>query len=155
MGEQKLREQQLFIEICTFKGMNQYKNLRIWQNAMDLVVRVYAVTHDFPDSEKYGLISQLRRCAVSIPSNIAEGARRNGQKEFYHFLGIAKGSLAELETQLEISFRLKFKLDEDYDKLLSQTDSLGRMISKLQSSIKASDYPNISESPEFYQIAED
>lgn len=130
--------------------MNQYKNLRIWQKAMDLVIEVYLLTSGFPDSEKYGLINQMRRCAVSIPSNIAEGARRNGKSEFHHFLGIAKGSLAELETQIEISSRLNFKKDVDYEKLLAETDSLGRMISKLQSSIKSSGSSNISEPPGFY-----
>jgi len=135
--------------------MNQYRNLRVWQQSMDLVEAVYELTDSFPDSEKFGLISQMRRSAVSIPSNIAEGARRNGHREFHHFLGIAKGSLAELETQLEISSRLKFKLDGDYEALLTLSDSLGRMISKLQSSIKASDYPNISEAPEFYKRGDD
>ncbi len=130
--------------------MNNYKELRVWQQAMDLVVKIYELTSGFPESEKFGLIGQMRRSAVSIPSNIAEGSRRNSQKEFYHFLGIAKGSLAEMETQVEIAEKLKFETASDYASILSSCDSLGRMISKLQYSIKKSDKSNFSEPTEFY-----
>ncbi len=86
--------------------IHSYKDLIVWQRAMELVVELYALSEQFPRSELYGLISQMRRAAVSIPSNIAEGRRRGGQKEYRQFLLIAYGSGAELETQLEIVRRL-------------------------------------------------
>lgn len=81
---------------------------------MDLVVDIYTLTKEFPDSERYGLASQIQRAAVSIPSNIAEGAGRNGSKVFIQFLYISLGSLAEVETQLEIAKRLKYAKDTDF-----------------------------------------
>lgn len=87
--------------------MAHYRQLTVWQKGMDLLVAVYTYTQDFPASEMYGLTSQMRRAAVSIPSNIAEGSRRRG-KDGRHFLHIAYGSGSELETQLEASRRLKF-----------------------------------------------
>ena len=125
--------------------MHNYRDLRVWGKAMDLVLMTYELTKHFPDSERYGLVSQLNRSAVSIASNIAEGAGRNGPKEFYQFLGIANGSLAELETQLEIAKRLKFKSDHDYEKLFTLSAYVGRMITKLQYSIKNSKYKSVSE----------
>jgi four helix bundle protein len=86
--------------------MNQYKNLKVWQKAFDLVADVYVITDKFPDREKFALTSQINRCAVSIVSNIAEGAGRNSRKEFNNFLGITLGSTCELETQLMIANRL-------------------------------------------------
>ena len=88
--------------------MKYHKDLHVWQKAMDLVERVYLLTKKFPDEEKYGLISQIRRAAVSVPSNIAEGAGRNGTREFTQFLYIALGSLSELETQIDIASRLNY-----------------------------------------------
>ncbi len=84
-----------------------HKDLKVWQKSMDLVVTIYQVSSNFPSEEKYGLISQMRRSAVSIPSNISEGAARNSTKEYIRFLYIALGSLSELETQLMIANRLK------------------------------------------------
>lgn len=86
--------------------IHTYKDLIVWQKAMDLVVAVYTFTEDFPKEELYGLTSQMRRCAVSIPSNIAEGRYRSTKKDFVNFLRIAYSSGAELETQVEISARL-------------------------------------------------
>ena len=80
-----------------------HKKLDVWKYSMDLVVHVYKITSNFPKSEVYGLTSQMRRCAVSVPSNIAEGAARNSNKEYNRFLAIALGSLSELETQLLIA----------------------------------------------------
>jgi len=80
-----------------------YRDLIAWQKAMDLVAHVYYITKSFPDEEKFGLVSQMRRCAVSVPSNIAEGQSRNSKGEFIQFLGIARGSIAELTTQILIS----------------------------------------------------
>jgi four helix bundle protein len=89
-----------------------YRELLAWQEAMKLAVMVYHVTWRFPREEIYGLTAQIRKSAVSIPSNIAEGAARNSTREFYHFLGISAGSLAEVETQLELAARLEYaKLD--------------------------------------------
>src|SRR3989338_6813764 len=88
--------------------INDYKKLQVWGKAMDLVIAVYDVTKRFPSDEKFGITSQIRRAAVSIPSNIAEGKLRGGDVEFRRFLFIAFGSGGELETQLEIALRLKF-----------------------------------------------
>ncbi|MGK0286095.1 MAG: four helix bundle protein [Salibacteraceae bacterium] len=85
-----------------------HKDLEVWKRSIDLVVSIYDLTKVFPDGEKYGLTSQMRRAAVSIPSNISEGAGRSSTKEFIRFLDIATGSLSELETQLIIVIRLGF-----------------------------------------------
>ena len=96
-------------EIFTEKAnIKTHKDLDVWKKSMDLVEEVYRFTQGFPDREKYGLINQARRCAVSVSSNIAEGAARNTDKEFVQFCYIALGSLAELETQLLIAERLKY-----------------------------------------------
>jgi four helix bundle protein len=88
--------------------MYNYKNLFVWEKSMALVEKVYEVSNKFPEEEKYGLKSQMRLCALSIPNNIAEGSGRKSQKEFKLFLGLAKGSLNEMEIQLELSVRLGF-----------------------------------------------
>lgn len=85
--------------------MRPHYKLEAWKNAMNLVDEIYEATSDFPAEEKFGLVSQMRRSAVSVPSNIAEGAARNSDAEFAHHLNIAKGSLSELETQVIISKR--------------------------------------------------
>jgi four helix bundle protein len=85
-----------------------YRDLNVWQNGMDLVEDVYKIAANFPKEEKYGLTSQVRRCAVSIPSNIAEGFMRQSTKEYIQFLYISLGSLGELDTQMEIAVRLSF-----------------------------------------------
>lgn len=85
-----------------------HENLDAWKFAMQLTKAVYQMTTDFPVEERYGLAQQMRRAAVSIPSNIAEGAGRNGTKEFLNFIGISRGSLAELETQLQLAVMLGF-----------------------------------------------
>ncbi len=90
-----------------------HKDLDVWKKSMDLVVRVYQITQLFPDTEKYGLASQMRRAAISIPSNIAEGAARKGDKELMQFLYISIGSLSELETQYLIAIRLEFVIKEE------------------------------------------
>jgi four helix bundle protein len=113
--------------------MHNYKNLKIWLEAMDLVTEIYSITSDFPDTEKYGLINQLRRASISIPSNIAEGTSRPSQKEFKHFLHIALGSSFEVTTQIELSFRLNFITEEIRNHLLDINDLLQR---KIQSFLK-------------------
>ena len=85
-----------------------HEQLEAWRFAMQLVKAVYQLTADFPIEERYGLAQQMRRAAVSIPSNLAEGSGRNGTKEYLHFIGIARGSLAELETQMQLSVMLDF-----------------------------------------------
>lgn len=91
-----------------------HKELDVWKKSMDLVESVYKLTQQFPEAEKFGLTSQMRRSAVSIPSNIAEGAARKGDKELTHFIYIAIGSLSELETQYLIALRLQFIAKEAY-----------------------------------------
>ena len=99
--------------------MNNYKELKVWQKSVDLAVKIYEATKDFPREEIYGLTSQIRRSAVSIPSNIAEGAGRNTKKDFNNFLGISNGSSCELDTQLIIANRVSF-LDSTIFEMLQQ-----------------------------------
>jgi four helix bundle protein len=107
--------------------MHNLKELKIWHKAIDLTVEVYKATASFPSEEKFGLISQSRRSAVSIPSNIAEGAGRNSNKEFINFLGIANGSSYELQTQLVIANKLSLLNDDLLDSLLKQIDEVQKM----------------------------
>ena len=88
--------------------LKSYKELQVWKVSMDFVVEIYKLTDKFPSSELYGLTNQIRRSSVSIPSNLAEGSGRKNTKEYIHFLYISKGSLSEVETQLEISNRLGY-----------------------------------------------
>ncbi|MCX2679752.1 four helix bundle protein [Galbibacter sp. EGI 63066] len=113
--------------------INSHKDLKVWQESMDLVEKTYKLTATFPSYEQYGLTVQMRRCAISIPSNIAEGSGRKGSKELVRFLYIAMGSLSELETQIEISYRLKYT--EDVTELDNQVIYIRRMLSKLIKSI--------------------
>lgn len=107
--------------------MHNLKELKIWNKAIDLSVDVYKATALFPTDERFGLTGQSRRAAVSIPSNIAEGAGRNSKKEFTNFLGIANGSSYELQTQLIISNKLNLLNDDILDNLLKQIDELQKM----------------------------
>ena len=113
-----------------------YQDLEVWQKAMDLVVICYQMTKRFPKSEIYGLASQLQRAAISVPANIAEGRQRQSSKEFLHPLSIAYGSLAEVETHVQIAGRLSY-IDEDrIDKVLNKTAEIGRMLNGLRKSIR-------------------
>jgi len=107
--------------------MHNLKELKIWNKAIDLTVDVYKATANFPSEERYGLTSQSRRSAVSIPSNIAEGAGRNSNREFNNFLGIANGSSYELQTQLVISNKLNLLSNDTLDDLLKQIDEVQKM----------------------------
>ena len=107
--------------------MHNLKELKIWNKSIDLAVAVYKATVSFPPDERFGLISQSRRAAVSISSNIAEGAGRNSKKEFCNFLGIANGSSYELQTQMVISNKLNLLSDELLNDLLKQIDELQKM----------------------------
>lgn len=105
-----------------------HKKLEVWKQAMLLVQLIYKSTNNFPESERFGLSSQMRRAAVSIPSNIAEGAARDGIKEFKHFLNISQGSLSELDTQVEIALILNY-LDQKTSKdLLHRIEAISKMI---------------------------
>lgn len=103
---------------------------------MELTEKVYRLTKDFPKREDYGLSQQLRRAAVSVPSNIAEGAYRNSNKEFNYFLGIAGGSAGEVYTQVEIAKRLGYVNDHDTEHVLDEADAVKRMIYNLQKQLK-------------------
>lgn len=111
--------------------MVDYKSLDVWQKARMIVKEIYAISETFPPEEKYGLTSQIRRAAVSVPSNIAEGYNRHSSKDFVHFLRIAKGSAAETETQLILAKDVSLVTDEKAEPLLVEIDKLIRMISSL------------------------
>ena len=115
--------------------MNNYKELIVWQKSMSLVESVYMATSSFPEEEKFGLTNQIRRSAVSIPSNIAEGAGRNSNKEFRHFLGIANGSLNELTTQLELANRLRFVPKDKNEAALNLGDEIQKMLYSLMNKL--------------------
>jgi len=107
--------------------VRSFRDLNVWQRAMELTLAIYHLTQGFPASETYGLTRQLRRCAVSIPSNIAEGRGRSNAREFGQFLGIARASNCELQTQVEIARRLGY----GDSKQLDQTESLSREVGKM------------------------
>jgi four helix bundle protein len=111
--------------------MKSYRDLKVWQEAMALVVRIYAVTDAFPAQERYGLAQQMRRAAVSIPSNVAEGYGRQTSRQRYNFLENALGSTFELETQVELSKQLRFVSDEDSAQLSDTIAKLGRGLTSL------------------------
>ena len=114
--------------------IQSYRDLRVWQLGMDLTVELYEQTKSFPADERYGLTSQIRRAASSIPANIAEGYAR-GRKEYRQFLKIAAGSLTELETHMMIAQRVGILRNEDLARLLVNTEQLGRMLTKLRLSL--------------------
>lgn len=115
--------------------MHNIKELKIWAKAIDLAMKIYDVSSKFPSDERFGLISQIRRCAISIPSNISEGAGRNTKGEFKQFLGIANGSCYELQTQIVIAQKLGFINDVDCGNILDNIDELQKMNYKLQSAL--------------------
>ena len=106
--------------------MKDHKDLDVWKQSMVLVEDIYALTKNFPSDEKYGLSSQIKRAVVSVPSNIAEGAGRKGDREFIQFLYIAMGSLSELETQLILANRLQFT--NSVESYLSQIEKIKKML---------------------------
>jgi four helix bundle protein len=117
--------------------VRSYRDLIVWQLGMALAKKIYTSTESFPKSELYGLVSQLRRCSVSVPSNIAEGHARDSTKEYLHHLSIAMGSVAELETQLMLANELGYLPKSGLDDLLAIADDLGRRLRGLQKSIRA------------------
>lgn len=116
-------------------AVNSFRDLRVWQAGIDLVERVYNLTRNFPAEETYGLRIQMRRASVSIPSNIAEGHTRAHRKEFLNHLSIAQGSLAELQTQLEIAGRLNYVSRESVPEFDEITSSLAKQLNALRSAL--------------------
>ena len=116
-------------------GIRSYRDLHVWQRAVELVEEVYRVSASFPDQEKYGLTSQIRRAAVSVPSNIAEGYGRRRTGHYLHHLAIANGSLKEVETQLIIAGRLNFIEKEQAQLAWSLLQDTGKMLTSLTRSL--------------------
>ena len=119
--------------------IKSFRDLRVWQESIGLVKDIYSITSQFPDEEKFGLVTQMRRSAVSIPSNIAEGAGRGSQREFAQFLVIARGSLSELETQLIIAKELNYLSDIAgiENRMQSIFQLLGGLLSKVRKKVAA------------------
>ena len=115
--------------------VQSFRDLRVWQSGMELVVGVYELTRTMPKSEIYGLSSQLQRAAVSVPANIAEGHTRSSLKEYLHFLSVARSSLAEVETYLELAQRLSYMPAERARPLLDLTTSTHRQLNALRTSL--------------------
>jgi len=111
-----------------------HRDLRVWQSAMLLVEDIYRLTSTFPREEQFGLTSQMRRAAVSVPSNIAEGSARSGTKELLYFLGVATGSLAELDTQFDLALRLKYC--SEIASIKSRLDEVSALTLALMKSLK-------------------
>jgi len=121
--------------------VRHYQELIVWQKAMDLVMLVYAATNSFPQKEVFGLTNQLRRAAVSIPSNIAEGQGRKTTRDFFHYLSISNGSLQELETQVILASRLNYLDEDQQSEILDRSAEVGRLINGLVKSLSKDD-PN-------------
>jgi four helix bundle protein len=117
-------------------GVRNFRDLRVWQQGLLLAQQVYEATADFPQGEAYGLCSQMRRAAVSVPSNIAEGHARCSPAEFKRFLSIVLGSLAELETQAELATAMGFLTREAADRLIMSLLSITRQIHRLRKAIR-------------------
>lgn len=111
--------------------INSYRDLLVWQKGMEMVKLIYFASRTFPDYEKFALTSQLRRSCISVPSNIAEGQARKGKQEFIHFLSIARGSLAEVDTQVLLAFEFKYLNQDEYDEIANRIDELQRMLFRL------------------------
>lgn len=117
--------------------MKTFRDLLIWKKAMEMIVNIYEVTKRFPDDEKYGLVSQIRRSSISIPSNIAEGYGRNSKGDFSRFLQISMGALFEVQTQLEIAIKLGYLKEEKYTELYEKSREIERMLSSFINSLKS------------------
>jgi four helix bundle protein len=115
--------------------VTSHKDLLVWQRSMDLVEVVYRLTANFPSAEQWGLVSQMRRAAISVPSNIAEGYGRQATGEYRHHISIGRGSLLELETQILLARRLKSLQPADADSALKEIDEISRMLATLVSKL--------------------
>lgn len=118
------------------KHMNTFRDLLIWQKSMTLVTEIYQLTNSFPKEEIYSLTSQIRRSSISIPSNIAEGYGRDGNNDYLRFLNISISSLFEMQTQLEISFNLKYINEVQFNKINEESREIERMLSAFIRKIK-------------------
>jgi len=127
----------LFLHLLKGFIIQSYKELQVWQKSIELVTELYKLTRNFPDSEKFGLISQINRSGVSIASNIAEGWGRGSRNEYIHHLYIARGSIYELETQLLISSNLKIINDTEYRSTQQKVENIAMMLNKLISRLKS------------------
>jgi len=124
------------------KNAYHHKQLKVWQKAMQLVYEIYKVTNNFPKLEQFGLFSQIRRSVISIPSNIAEGHGRKSDKELVRFLDIARGSLYELDTQIEIAKQLNYLSQYEFENLSKLLDETSRLLSGLHKA--KSQYSNLN-----------
>ena len=115
--------------------IKSYRDLIVWQDSLKLAIAVYRATNSFPKHELYGLVSQLRRCSVSVPSNIAEGHAKTSTKDYLRHISIALGSMAELETQLILATELKYVGESTLQELMAASDVLGRRLRSLQNSL--------------------
>ncbi|MCA6590408.1 MAG: four helix bundle protein [Pseudanabaena sp.] len=118
------------------KSLSSYRELIVWQKSIDLAVKIYSITRSFPAEEKFGITSQMRRAATSIPANIAEGQARRTTGEFLQFLGIARGSLAEVETFLILSDKLTYLTNQDSENLLQSCVEISKMLNALMKSLE-------------------
>ena len=116
--------------------METHKDLRVWQQSIEMVTSIYKITKAFPKDEIFGLVSQMHRAAVSVPSNIAEGYARGSDREKLHFLRISSGSMSEIETQLMLSLNLGYIGQDAYDILSEQITSVWKQLNSLISSVK-------------------
>jgi four helix bundle protein len=130
------RIQKVRHKVTKAQSVKTFRDLVIWQKSMNLVTQIYDITKRFPKDEKYGLTLQIRRCAVSIPSNIAEGYGRKSTQDYLRFLQISISSLYELQTQIEIGLNLKYLSNEDFDKVYELSREVERMISSLCKKIR-------------------
>lgn len=122
--------------------MGNYKELLVWQKSINLVTDLYKITENFPKSEIFGISSQMRRCSVSVPSNIAEGHSRRSTLDYIQFLKIARGSLAELETQIIISKNLNYISEETFILTEQKTLEISKMLNSLITAVKKNLNPN-------------
>ena len=116
-----------------------HRRLTVWTKAMDFVIQVHEVTARFPAAEKFGLVSQMRRAALSIPCNIAEGAARKGRKDYVRFLYTSRGSLSELDTQVDVAVRLRYLTPKTAAELQGRLDELSRMLNGLIGALSRDD----------------
>jgi four helix bundle protein len=124
------------LEVSVSKEFRNYRDLKVWVRAMEVVESIYSICKHFPDHEKFGLRSQMQRAATSIPSNIAEGQGRQHTKEFIQMLYVARGSLSELDTQLELAVRLNYCSQKLQSEALVGVNEVGRMLNGLIRSLR-------------------
>jgi four helix bundle protein len=119
--------------------MKTFRDLKVWQKAHELVLEVYKLTKNFPTEEKYGLVSQLRRSAASVPTNIVEGFKRRSDKDYARFINIAEGSLEETKYHIILAHDLGYLKQDDYDNLTKLGDEVGKMLNGMYKKLKQQD----------------